>query len=70
MKVKHFFEIGRGYNTPPLEETMNKWFAAEGQGVKVVEIMYSASVSASASVELDADNSISIASALVLYEEA
>lgn len=70
MKVKHFFEIGRGYNTPPLEETVNKWFDGEGKGVKVVDIEYSSSVSASATEELDADNSISVASALVLYEDA
>ena len=70
MRVKHFFEIGRGYNTPPLEDTMNKWFAGEGLGVKVTDIEYSSSVSASASEELDADNCISIASAIVLYEEA
>lgn len=69
MKAKHFFEIGRGYNTPPLERAMNDWFAGEGAGVKVVRVEFSASVSASATEELEADHAISVASAIVLYEE-
>ena len=69
MKVKHFFELGRGYNTPPLEKAMNDWFAEAGAGIKVHSVKYSSSVSASATEELEADQAISIATALVLYEE-
>ena len=69
MKVKHFLETMLGYRTPPLEESVNAWLEEMGEGIKIHDFRYSASVATASTEEFASSETLSITGVLILYEE-